>query len=111
MATTYQTALNNWRMRANQFSTAGIPQSQWSQLYHQDMAGVLQGRTPMTNADVYAGVVSAVKGPQIQDPTGVIAHHSSILSTIGDVVKNAPRDVGGMITGLEGIPHILMHLP
>ena len=75
------------------------------------MAGVLQGRTPMTNADVYAGVVSAVKGPQIQDPTNEIAHHSSLLSTIGDVVKNVPKDIGGMVTGLEGIPHILLHLP
>jgi len=111
MATTYQTAINNWRARANQFAAAGIPASQWSQLYHQDMAGVYQGRQPMTNADVYAGVVSAVRGPQIQDPTAETAHHASILSTIGHVISNAPKDIAGMVTGLEGIPHILMHLP
>src|SRR5215467_7049671 len=109
--TTYQTAVNNWRMRANQFAAAGIPSSQWSQQYQKNKAGVLQGRTPMTNADVYAGVVSAVRGPQIQDPTNEIAHHSSFLSSIGDVVKNAGKDIAGMVTGLEGIPHILLHLP
>lgn len=110
-ATTYQQALTTWQKRAGQFAAAGVPQSVWSKLYYQDMAGVYQGRQPMTDADVYTGIVSAVNGPVIKDPTATIAHHSSILSTIGHVISNVPKDIGGIITGLEGIPHILMHLP
>ena len=106
-----QQALKNWNVRSGQFTSAGVPPATWSVLMNHDMEGVYAGRAPMTNAEVYAGVKSAVLGPQVQDPTNVVAHHSSVLQTIWDVTKNVPKDVSSIILGLEGIPHILMHLP
>lgn len=116
MATTpLQTAQADWRRRASVFAQQGVPQETWAGLYQRDMAGVYQGNQPMSDAEVYAGVKSAVAGPQIQDPQpahGTGGGIKGILSGIGDTIGNIPSDIGGIITGApHGIAHAIWDLP
>ena len=63
-SSTLQTTYRDWSRRAGQFQQAGIPTGIWQHLYQRDIQQVYQGGQPMTDAEVYAGVQSAVHGPQ-----------------------------------------------
>src|SRR5215467_6827984 len=107
-----QLAINDWRRRANQFEQAGVPESAWEMLYKRDLYNVGNlGGTPMTDADVYAGVQSAMHGPQIQDPKPEHGGHGW-WSGITDVIGNISSDIKGIVTGFgPGIAHVVAHLP
>lgn len=110
-STTLQTVYRDWSRRAEQFAHANIPTSSWQQLYQRDVQGVYQGGQPMSDAEIYAGVQSAVRGPQIGDPAPQHGGHG-ILSVITDTIGNIPSDIKGIITGFPaGIAHTAAHFP
>lgn len=109
--TPYQTAQKDWASRASQFRNANIPDAAWQQLYYRDMQGVFSGSQPMSNSEIYAGVSAAMGGTRLNDPLRPTGGGGSFLSHIGDIIKNVPSDVSSIITGLEGIPHLIAHFP
>jgi len=111
-SSTLQLAQQNWNRRAAQFAQAGIHPGQWQQLYQRDIQGVYQGGQPMSDAEIYAGIQSAVQPtPAIQDPQPQHGGHG-FLSGVLDVVGNIPHDIGGIITGFPAaIAHTAAHFP
>lgn len=106
-----QTAQNNWQRRSIVFRNAGIADSSWSELYKRDIGSVSRGSQPMSDAEIYAGVQSAVRGPQIQDPTNPHGGHGW-FSNVSDFVGNVGRDIKEIVLGAPGgIAHMIKGFP
>ena len=110
-----QLATAAWQRRASQFRANGIPDYTWTRLYQRDMNSVMGGSQGMTDAEVYAGISSAVKGPQIQDPQQQHGHGSGlfgVLSGIAQTIGNIPHDISDIIHGAPaGMYNIARHFP
>lgn len=110
-STVIQTAQTDWRRRANEFRSANIPDSTWTKLYNQDITNVDNGGQPMSDAEVFAGIQSAVHGPQIQDPTRQHGGHG-LFSGITDTLGNIGSDISGIVTGWPaGVESVARHFP
>lgn len=100
----YQTTLGAWQKRVQQVRSRNLPDSLWKELAQKDISNVLQGHTPMSDAEVSAAFMAGAGNPLIKDPQAG--------SSLVDIPGNIASDVQGLVTDfIPGVAGYVTSLP